>query len=325
MDRRDTLLALVALGASPLASRAQAPGRIRRIGFLGAFSAQAFEPQIAELRKALRELGHVEGTNLVIQYRWAEGKYDLLPGLAGELLRMNSEVLVTHGTPGIRAAKQVTTTVPIVMATSGDAVATGLVQSLARPGGNVTGISFSAPDLASKRVELLKAAVPGLRSVALLTNPDNPRRDHVVQATANTAKSLNIKLQSFSVRTLEDLEGTFAAISKQRLGGIALTEDAVLIANAPRIAELAIRHRLPSIGFSNFAENGGLITYGVNILTMFRRSAYFVDRILKGARPEDLPVEQPERFELVINLKSAKAVGVAVPKSVLLRADKLME
>lgn len=325
MKRRDTVVALLALGAAPFTATAQSAGKVHRIGFLGATSAQGYELLVEGLRSGLRDLGYIEGANILIEFRWAEGDYDRLPKLAAQLVRLNIEALVTHGAPGIRAAKQATTTIPIVMAASGDAVATGLVPSIARPSGNVTGMTFFAPALAAKRVELLKEVLPRIKRAALIMNPDNPVNEHVLQAAGTTAKSLNVELRQILARTPEELDGGFAAMTKEGVDAIVLIEDGVLIANIKRIADLASQYRLPSMGFANFADIGGLMIYGVNLPAMFRRAAYFVDKILKGATPADLPVEQPTRFEMAINLKTAKALGLTIPQSVLLRADRVIE
>lgn len=326
MDRRTFASAIgAALALTPFAITAQPAAKAYRIGFLGATSAQGYELMVDGLRSGLRDLGYIEGTNILIEYRWAEGNYERLPELAAQLVRLNVEVLVAHGAPGIRAAKQATTTIPIVMAASGDAVATGLVSSIARPSGNVTGMTFFAPELAAKRLELLKEALPRIKRAALIMNPDNPVNERVLQAALTTAKSLNLELQQVLVRMPDEFDGGFAAMTNGGVEAIVLTEDGVVIANAKRIADLASKHRLPSIGFSNFAEIGGLMIYGADLPAMFRRAAYFVDRILKGARLADLPVEQPTRFEMAINLNTAKALGLTIPRPVLLRADRVIE
>ena len=320
---------VVALGAgvlAPLASFAQQqPAKVPRIGFLGSASASGFASRIEALRAGLRDLGYVEGKNIVIEFRWADGKYDRLPELAAELVRLKVDVLVTAGTPGTLALKRATTRIPIVMATSGDAVATGLVASLARPGGNVTGTTIVSPELMVKRLELLKEAFPRTRQVAVLSNPVNPVQGLSVQAMEIAARSLKVGLQKFEARGPNEFESAFSAIAKQRVDAIAIQQDGAFIANAKGIADLAVKHRLPSAGNKEFAEAGGLIGYGVNLLEIDRRAAYFVDRILKGAKPGDLPVERPTKFELVVNLKTAKALGVKIPDSIRLRADKVIE
>ncbi len=318
-------LAAVALGA-PLAAFAQQKGKFWRIGFLGAASASGFARRVDALRAGLRDLGYVEGKNLVIEFRWAEEKYERLPELAAELVRLKVDIIVTHGTVGIRAAKAATTTIPVVMATSGDPVAAGLVASLARPGGNVTGLSGINPEVIAKRLELLRDAFPLTRQVAVLLNPDNSTVIKLVfPAMEVTAKSLKLQLQQFGVRGPGDTGSAFAAMAKRRVDAVVSSDDAVLIANAGAIAKLAARMRLPSVGPIELAEAGGLMAYGANRREMFRRAAYFVDRIFKGAKPADLPVEQATRFETLLNLKTAKALGLQFPQAVLARADRVIE
>lgn len=321
------LVVLLAFGLLivPLAAEAQQPGKVPRIGFLGATSAAEYAPRVEAFRQGLRDLRYVEGKDIVIEFRWAEGKYDQLPGLAAELVRLKVDVLVTHGTPGTRAAKGATTTIPIVMMVSGDAVATGLVASIARPGGNLTGSTFFNPELAAKRLELLKEAVRRITRVAVLLNPDNPINGPVLQAMEATARSLKVVLQQVEARGSNEFEGAFSAMAKRRVDAFVVIEDGMLIANARGIADLAAKKRLPSAGFTEFAEAGGLVGYGVNLLELSRRAAVFVDKILKGSKPGDLPVEQATKFQLIVNLKTAKALRLTIPKPVLVRADRLIE
>ncbi len=321
---------LVALGAgalaAPLTSFAQQKGKVWRIGFLGTATASGFAGRVEALRAGLRDLGYVEGKNIVIEFRWAEGKYERLPELAAELVRLKVDVIVTHGAVGTPAARAATTTIPIVMATSGDAVGSGLVASLARPGGNVTGMASFSPEGVAKRLELLKDAFPRTRQVAFLLNPDNPGNLKLgFPAIEAAAKSLKLELQQFGVRGPGDIDSSFAAMAKRPVDAVVSADDAVLIANAGAIAKLAAKMRLPSIGSSEFAEAGGLMAYGVNRRETFRRAAYFVDRIFKGAKPADLPVEQATRFETVLNQKTAKALGLQFPQAVLARADRVIE
>jgi putative ABC transport system substrate-binding protein len=276
------------------------------------------------LRAGLRDLGYVEGKNLVIEFRWAEEKYERLPELAAELVRLKVDVIVTYG-PGTRAAKAATTTIPIVMATSADPVALGLVASLARPGGNVTGMAGFNPEVAAKRLELLKDAFPRTRQVAVLLNPDNPSLILNLRAMEVAAKSLKLELHQFVVRRSGDLDSAFAAMAKRRVDAVVFGDDPVFVANAGAIAKLAAKTRLPSVGPIELADAGGLMAYGANRLETFRRAAYFVDRILKGAKPADLPVEQATRFETVLNQKTAKALGLQFPQAVLARADRVIE
>jgi ABC-type uncharacterized transport system substrate-binding protein len=326
--RRALLLVLLTVGlvvATPLGSLAQEPAKVARIGFLGLGSPSTTASWIEALRAGLRELGYIEGRNIFIEYRWSEGKYERLPNLAAELVRLNADVLVTHGTPGTLAAKRATTVIPIVMAVSGDAVGTGLVPSLARQGGNITGSTFLASELSAKRLDLLKQAFPGVTQVGVLLNPDNPLNAPMLQAMDVAAKGLHVRIWRFEARGPNDFDAAFSAIAKTRVDAIMINQDPILVSSPKRIADLALKWRLPSIAFNEFAEAGGLIGYGVNIPEMFRRGAYFVDKILKGARPGDLPIEQPTKFELVINLKTAKTLGLSIPTSLLLRADQIVE
>lgn len=322
-SRRQLLFALGAGGfAAPLGLLAQAPQRIARIGYLGAVSQADHAERLKEFRAGLRELGYVEGKNFLIEFRWAQGKNERLSELANDLVRLKVDVIVTHSAPGVRAAKQATTTIPIVIAQTGDAVASGLVASESRPGGNITGLSFFNPEIAAKRLELLKEVFPRIRRVALLVHPDNLG---TIPATETAAKVLNLELQRFAVRHPDELERAFAAMSKQRVEAVSIVEAAMLIANSGPAANLANGYRIPSVGFIEVGEAGGLIAYGVKFPPMFRRAAVFVDKILKGANPGDLPIERATQFELIVNQKTAKALGVTIPQSMLLRADKVIE
>ena len=324
--RRELLIALGA-GAlvAPLASIAQQPAKLARIGFLGVESASGYRSQVEALRAGLRDFGYVEGRNVVIEFRWAEGKYDLLPDLASGLMRLKVDVLVTQGTPASLAAKRAITTIPIVMASVGDAIATGLVASLARPGGNITGSTFFVPELNAKRLELLKEILPRITTAAVLLNPSNPVSKPVLQAMEVAAKSLKVGLQKFDVRGPDELGGTFSAMAASRVEAVVIPEHSIYVANAGLIADLAAKRRIPSAGFPAIPEVGGLIGYGANHAELYRRAAYFVDKILKGAKPGELPVEQPTKFELVVNMKTAKALGLKIPQSILVRADKVIE
>jgi len=308
----------------PLAVDGQQTAKVPRIGFLGLASAATFGKQVEALRAGLRDRGYLEGKNIVIDYRWAEGKYDRLSELAGELVRLRVHVLVTHGTPGALAAKRATTTIPIVVATSADAVASGIVASLARPGGNITGLTYFIPELNTKRLEIFKEMFPHITRIAVLVNPDNPAMVPIMGAMELTATSLKIGLQQFPVRGPGEFNEAFSAMTN-RVDSVVIIEEPMFQANAGVLAGLAMQKRLPSAGFNEFAEAGALIGYGIDIFELFRRAAYFVDRILKGAHPADLPVERPTKFATVINLKTAKALGVTVPTSVLMRADHVIE
>jgi len=320
---------LLALGLGSLAALtetlAQQQGKVRRIGFLGAISASGYASQVEGFRSGLRDFGYVEGKNLVVEYRWAEGRYERLPELVAELIRSKVDVIVTHGTPGTRAAKQATTTIPIVMAIVADPVATGIVASFARPGGNITGSTYSSPELNAKRLDLLKEVMPQITQAAVILNPNNPLIATHLKETEIVAKAIKVGLQRFEVRGPDEFEATISSVAKARINAAVVFEDPVLIANVARIAVLAAKQRLAASGNREFAEAGGLIGYGVNFPAIFRRAAYFVDKILKGARPGDIPVEQATRFELIVNQKAAKVLGIKIPQSILVRADRVIE
>jgi len=326
MERRRFIEVIAgSLLAAPLAAEAQQAANVARIGFLGATSASSWASRVEAFRLGLRDLGYEEGKNIVIEFRWAEEKYGRLPELALALVRLKVDVLVTYGTPGTLAAKRATTTIPIVMVHSGDAVAAGLVAGLARPGGNITGSTYFLPQLMAKRLELLKAAIPHITQVAILVKPDNPFFVPALQALETAVNSLKLGLQQFEARGPNEFEAAFSAMAKNRIDAVVILEDGVFVSNARAIADLAARHRIPSAGFNELAEAGGLIGYGVDFIAMYRRAATFVDRILKGAKPAGIPVEQATKFELVINMKTAKALGLTIPQSLLLRADELIQ
>jgi putative tryptophan/tyrosine transport system substrate-binding protein len=327
--RRREFITLIgrAAAAWPLAAVAQQPAKVARIGFLGAtsLSSPAHRRNVDALRDGLRELGYVEGQNLVIEFRWAEGNYARLPELADELLRLKPDVIITHGTPGTLAAKRATQTTPIVMAVVGDAVVTGVVSSVARPGGNITGSTFFNPELGAKRLELLKEVFPRSRHFAALVNPDNPMVQPIIQEMRAPAGTLEIELQLFEARGPAEFENAFLAMAKSRVDAVTVIEDPMFIAHAGRIGKIASGRRLPLAGFREIVDAGGLVAYGVRWHEMYRRAAVFVDKILKGAKPSDLPIEQATRFDLVVNLKAAKALGVEIPPTLLARADEVIE
>jgi putative ABC transport system substrate-binding protein len=326
MRRREVITLLGGAAAAwPLVARAQQATKVSRIGFVGLTAADSLPQRTEAFRAGLRDLGYQEGRNIVIEFRWAEGRYEQLPALFNELVRRNVDVIVTHGTPGILAAKQATATIPIVMATSGDAEASGLVASLARPDGNVTGLTFFNPELAAKRFELLKEVLPGLTEVGLLLNPANPINEPIVPTIKLTAQVLGLEVHPFGVHSTAEFEGAFAAMAAKRVGAVVIIDDAVLIANAPAVARLALQQRLPSSGWPDYAIAGGVIGYGVNFPDLFRRAAIFVDKILKGAKPADLPVERATKFETIVNLKTSRALGLELPTATLLRADEVIE
>lgn len=326
--RRRIVLALLAGAlAAPLASFAQQPqGTVPRIGFLISETLSSQARRVEALRSGLRDLGYVEGKSIAIEVRSADGRYDRLPELAAELTRLKVDVLVAFGIKAVVAAKHATTTIPIVVpATASDLVAMGLISSLARPGGNITGSAMFGPETAAKQVELFKEAVPRITRVAVLLNPANAARGVILQSMRATANSLKLELQPFEVRTPKEFGRTFSAMKRGRVDALAVSQDTLFGSNASEIADGAARQRLPSTGNKEFAEAGGLIGYGANNAELYRRGAYFVDRILKGTKPADLPVEGPTRFELVVNMKTAKALGIKIPQSILIRADKVIE
>ena len=315
----------VGLAFLPPVVEAQQTEKVHRVGFLGGASPTPYAHLVRALREGLRDLGYVDGRNLIFEYRWAEGKYERLPALATELVRLKLDVIVTQGVPAARAAKDATKTIPIVMAISGDAVATGLVTSIARPEGNITGSTFFLPELNAKRVELLKGALPRATRIACIANRDNPAMRPVFDATEQRAKSLRVEHERVEIQGPDELPGAFSAMVKSRIDGVVVIDDGMLIANARQVADLATKHRLPTIGFREYVDAGGLFAYTVDFPAIWRRGAVFVDKILKGAKPGDLPIEQATRFEFVINLRAAKALGLTIPPSLLLRADQVIE
>jgi len=314
--------------AAPLAAAAQPAGKHYRMGFLSAAAASAprFQGFLEALRKGLVELGYVEGRNIAIESRWAAGKYELLPGLAAELVRLKMDVIVTAAVPAIRAAKEATSTIPIIMAVVVDPVATGLVTSLARPGGNITGLSVMTPELVGKQLEMLKEIVPKASRVAVLWNPTNQGNPLQLRAAEGAARTLGMRLQPLEASTRREIDNAFAAMTKEGAAAVVVLVDVVFNEQWSRIAELATRGRLPMISaLSETAEAGGLIAYGPSIADAFRRAATYVDKVLKGANPGDLPIEQPTKFDLVINLRTAKTLGVSIPPSLRQRADQVIE
>ena len=284
-------------------------------------------PLLDAFRQRLRELGWVEGQNIVIDYRYAEGRVDRLPDLAAELVRLRVDLIVSEGTQGPAAAKNATETIPIVMINPRDPVGTGLITSLARPGGNVTGMSGGAGlDIFAKQLALLKETVPEVRRVAILSNPDNAYHQLAIREVNVAARSLGVQLQLLEARGPNELDGAFAAMARERLGALLVLSDAIFSFHRTRIADLAARSRVPAAySVRESVEAGGLMSYGASFADLYRRAATYVDKILKGAKPADLPVEQPTRFELVINLKTATALGLEVPPTLLARADEVIE
>jgi len=329
MRRRDSIILLLALGAviEPCVSFAQQrPAKIPRIGFLSPESGSLNQDRLEAFRAGLRDLGYAENKNVIIEHRSAEGNYDRLPELAAELIGLKVDVLVTYGAIASRAAKNATTTVPIVLAAVGDPVGQGLVTNLARPGGNITGSTVIAPELMAKRLEILKEVLPRIQRVAVLLNSAHPVGNApALRELRPAAVALKLDMHLFEVRNLNEFETAFAAMSTQGIEAVVVIEDALFLSNAGAVASHASRLRIPAIGAGRFAESGGLIGYGVNSLPMYRHAAVFVDKILRGAKPGDLPIERAIAFEMLLNMKTAKAIGIAFPRSILLRANKVIE
>jgi len=328
ISRRAFMSALAGGGlAAPLAAEAQQAAKAPRIGYLSPLSPSSDSTRIEAFRQGLRDLGYVEGQNIAIEYRYAEEKFDRLPDLAAELVRLKVDVIVAASTPGIRAAKNATSTIPIIMTLSADPVPTGLVSSLARPGGNITGLSLVSGELSGKRLGLLKEVVPNLSRVAVLFDPANPASLFQLRETEAAAKVLGVQLQPLEVRgSNPDFERAFQATTRGGAGALITPDDLVILVHRTRIVEFAAKNRLPAMyGFRELTDAGGLMSYTANRSHLFQRAATYVDKILKGAKPADLPVEQPTKFELVINLKTAKALGLTIPPSVLGRADEVIQ
>src|SRR5262245_19354430 len=314
---------LLALG---LRAEAQQPvKKVPRIGFLIGSSPSANTARIDAFRQGLRELGYLEEKNIVIEYRWAEGKFDRLPELAAELVHLKVDVIISAGPPNTRAAKEATKTIPIVMTQEIEPVGSGVVASLARPGGNITGLSNFAPEISGKRLELLKEAVPKLFRVGVVGTSTTPGNTQQLREVELAAEMFAVRLQYLDVLDVKDIEPAFQGASKKRADAILLLQSLVLNSRRKQIVDLAIKSRLPVIYQApEWVEDGGLMSYGVSLSDLWRRAATYVDKILKGAKPADLPVEQPTKFELVINLKTAKQIGVTIPPNVLVRADKVI-
>ena len=308
-----------------VAAEAQQPTKNPRIGYLSGSSPSTSPARREAFRQGLRELGYVEGKNIVIEQRYAEGKFDRLPALAAELVRLKVDIIVTAGPQTTRPAKQATSTIPIVMAQDPDPVGNGFVASLARPGGNITGLATLAPELSGKQLELLKETVPKLSRVAVFGTSINPGNAQNLREVELAAKAFGVKLQYLDVLSPKDFETAFRAASKGLADAVLMLPGSVLGLQRAQLADLAVKSRLPAIyPQAEFTEAGGLMYYGTNTPDLFRRAATFVDKILKGAKPADLPVEQPKKFEFIINLKAAKQIGLTIPPNVLARADKVI-
>jgi putative ABC transport system substrate-binding protein len=308
----------------PLAARAQQPGKLPMIGFLGA-TASIESQRVAAFVQRLRELGWIDGRTLAIEYRWAEGRNERYAEIAAEFVRLKVDVIVTVGTPATLAAKQATAVIPILFVTASDPVGTGLVASLARPGGNVTGLANQISDTGGKKLEFLREVVPGLRRLAIMANVGNPASVLDMGEAQATARTLGLEVITSEIRRAEDIAPAFEAL-KERADALYVSADPVMNTNRIRINILAVGARLPTMhAVREFVEAGGLMSYGPNLPDQFRRAADFVDKILRGAKPNDIPVEQPTKFDLVINLTTAKALGLAVPSSLLARTDEVIE
>jgi putative ABC transport system substrate-binding protein len=326
LKRREFLLLLGSAAAWPLASRAEQSASLPRVGFMGN-STEALETNlVASFREGLRELGYHEARNIVVEYRWAGGKYERFPTLIAELLAAKVDVIVTAGTPASMAVKKATTTVPLVMVAVGDPVGVGLVPSLARPGGNLTGLSSIAPDLEGKRLELLREVVPKLSHVGVFFNPANLFHTVSMQNARKAAEAFGITLLTLRVSVSQDLDGAFAIILKEKPAALLVLADRVYLHERKRMMDFALQHHLPTANaHKEMVEAGGLMSYGPSYEDMHRRAAGYVDKILKGAKPGDLPIEQPTKFDLKLNLNAAKALGVEIPPTLLARADEVIE
>jgi putative ABC transport system substrate-binding protein len=326
LKRREFITLLGGAAATwPLAARAQQAGKVYRIGFFNAGEPIQSRSRLIVVN-GLRELGWIEGKNILFEGRFAENRLERLPGLAAELVSLDVDVIVAFGTLAPLAAKRATTTIPIVMMNAGDPLGTGLVASLARPGGNVTGMSLMAPDLGGKRLELLREVLPSLSRVAVIWNAANPYSALVFEETQRAVKTLAIELQSLEVRSPDDFNGAFDSAKRKKVGALVIVEDPLTFNELKRIAEFCADSRLPAVyGLREFADVGGLMTYGASLADLYRRAVGYIDKMLRGAKPSDLPVEQPTKFELVINLKTARALGLEIPPTLLARADEVIE
>jgi len=328
MIRRRLLTVLgLWLAAAPFASFAQ-QGKVWRVGFLALRHVDFVDTDYyyGPFRQGMRELGYVEGRNLAIEWRSAEGKAERLPDLAAQLVQGKVDIIVTAGTPATSAAQKATATIPIVIANANDPIGSGLVKSLSHPGANITGLSSLAVDISPKNLEIMLSLVPRLSQVAVLVNPANSGHAAILKGTQAAARKLNIKVLPAEARTAQEIERAFSVMARERAGAVIVAIDAFFIQQGRQIADLAAKHRLPSMsGSREYVEAGGLMSYGQNLADNYRRAATYVDKILKGAKPGDLPVEQPTTFELFVSRKAAKALGITIPQSILVRADRVIE
>jgi len=327
MSNRREFITLLggAVAAWPLAARAQQPGKLQTIGFMGQSTRSAASEWVAPFVRRLRELGWIEGRTVAIEYRWAEGREERIAQIAAEFVRLKVDIIVTSGTPEVLAVKQATSVIPLVFATAGDPVANNLVASLARPGGNATGLSIQSSDLAGKRLELLREVVPGLRRLAVMGNVGNPFSVLELGEVQVAARTLGLEVDTLEIRRPQDIAPAFEAL-KGRADALYVCTDGLMNANRIRINTSALGARLPTMhGYRDYVEAGGLMSYGANIPDQFRRAADYVDKILRGAKPGELPVEQPTKFDFIINLTTAKVLGIEVPPTLLARADEVIE
>ena len=319
------LSVVAALGGTAITD-AQQLKKVARIGFLASSSSERVKSRLAAFQQGLRELGYVEGKNVIVEYRSAEGKFERLPEIASELVRLKVDLLVVEGAPAAHATKNATSVIPIVIGNAADPVGTGLVASLARPGGNITGLSDFNLGVVTKRLELLKEIVPSASRIAVLWNPTNPTNPLQLKETQTAAPGLGVTLLSLEAKGADDIERAFSAIRKERPGALIVIGDPMFGTHQKRITQLTIKSRLPAIyGAPESVDAGGLMSYGTNFADLFRRAATYVDKILKGTKPADLPVEQPKKFEFIINLKAAKQIGPTIPPNVLARADRVIK
>ena len=325
MNRRTIITLLGGTATWPLAARAQQPAILPTIGFLGYSGPSAASPWIAAFVERLRELGWIENRDIAIEYQWAEGRIERLAKIASAFVRLNVRVIVTYGTPGALAAKHATSVIPIVFTLVGDPVRTGVVTTLARPGGNLTGLSNQSIDLPGKRLELLREVVPGLRRLAIVGNFSNPSSALEMNEVQSLAPAVGIEAATFEIRRADDITPAFEALTG-RADALYAATDMLVLTNRVRINTLALGAKLPTMhGARQYVEAGGLMSYGTNYTAQFQRAADYVDKILRGTKPSDIPVEQPTKFELVINLTTAKALGLTIPEAFLLRADEIIE
>jgi putative ABC transport system substrate-binding protein len=326
MRRREFISLCGGAAAWPLAARAQQAAKVYRIGFLGNSTAALEADLVGPFREGLRGLGYVEGQNILIEYRWAEGKYERFPALTAELIALRVDVIVTAGTPASLAVQKAATPIPLVMVAVGDPVATGLVASLGRPGGNITGLTSISSEMAGKRLELLREVVPKLSHVAVLWNAASPIQVIDERETRAAAQALGMKMLSLGVRSREEIEDALTTIVREQPGALLVLADRLFLHHRTRIMDFAAQRRLPGVhAYRELVEAGGLMSYGPSYADMHRRAASYVDRILKGSKPADLPVQAPVKFELVINLKAANALGLPIPPMLLGRADEVIE